>query len=427
MRRGQSWLWAAVAAALLVPTVALAQYVFYTDTNQPSPALRRCGPNGTGAASRTLPANTLPEGIAYDALHNTLYWAEASFSGARIRTTDPGLGAGTTILAGLRSLRGIAVDGAGGWIYWTASDQAGGATINRAHLDGMGAQVLFLLPGFNPRQIAIDPVAGKVYWTEFEIDAIARCNLDGSLGEFFTFLAPGTRPYGIAVNPVTHELWWSEYRTGFVQSLVLPPAPATVVQAAVRPAASDLRARSTALVAAARERTTPFGSAAGGFGGLVNPTYLTLDVAGQQLYVTQAGAGVTALRRANMDGSGLITLPVPQTSFGGVAWHGGSLLDVPGDGPPPAVAVAMSLSAENPAHGSATMEFALPAEGEVALDVLDTAGRRVASLAGGRHAAGVHRLSWTGATAGGRAAPGMYLLRLEAGGRTLTKRFAYLR
>jgi hypothetical protein len=110
-----------------------------------------------------------------------------------------------------------------------------------------------------------------------------------------------------------------------------------------------------------------------------------------------------------------------------VAWYGSSLVDVPDTGPPPAAAVALSLRAENPAHGSAVMEFALPAEGDVSLDVLDAAGRRIASLAGGRHAAGVHRLTWTGETAAGRAAPGMYVLRLQADGRQLTRRFALLK
>lgn len=423
MRRGQWLLGVAFVAALLVPAGASAQYVFYTDTNYPAPALRRCSPTGTGSASRALPAGTLPEGLAYDALHNKLYWAEAAFSGARIRTTDAGLGAGTTVLAGLGSLRGIAVDGAGGWLYWTSSDQGTGATINRAHLDGSGRQVLFLLPGFNPRSIAIDAAGSQLYWTEFEFDAIARCALDGSTGQFFAFLPIGARPYGIAIDPGTRELWWSEYGTGLVQSMALPAAMTPTTASSVE---LDLAKRSAALMAAARERAAPFRPAAV-VSGLVNPTYLALDIPGSRLFVTQAGAGVTALRRANLDGSGLTTLPVTQASFGGVAWYGSSLVDVPDTGPPPVAAVALSLRAENPARGSAVMEFALPAEGDVTLDVLDAAGRRIASLAGGRHAAGVHRLTWTGETQAGHVAPGMYVLRLQADGRQLTRRFALLK
>lgn len=426
MRRGRSLIWAAAVTALLVPTWASAQYVFYADANYPAPALRRCGPDGSNLATRALAAGTLPEGLAYDDVHRTLYWVEAAYSGARIRATDQGLSAGTTILSGLGSLRGITVDPANGWIYWTSSDQPVGARIGRANLDGTNVQVLLALPGFSPRQIAIDPVHGKIYWAEFELDAIARSNLDGSQGEFFTFLPAGSRPYGIAVNAATNELWWSEYATGLVQKLTLPPAPASSGSFTTRPADRDLEARSALMLAAARERATPLAAQAV-VSGLANPSYLVLDVPGQRFFVTQAGVGATALRRANLDGTGLVTLPVAQNAFGGVAWYGSSLLDVPGGESPPSAVVALSLRTENPARGHAAMVFALPVEGEVRLDVLDTSGRRVATLAQGLHAAGVHRLTWTGETGSGRAAPGMYALRLAAGGRTLTRRFAYLK
>ncbi len=424
MRRGQSWQWAVVVAAMLVPAWASAQYVFYTDTNLPAPALRRCAPDGSGVASRALPANTLPEGLAYDAVHNQLYWAEAVFSGARIRRTDAGLGAGTTVLAGLSSLRGLAVDGTTGWMYWTASDQIGGATINRAHLDGSSRQVLLSLPGFNPRQITIDPVAGKLYWAELEFPGVARCNFDGTTAEILV-LPAGSHPYGVAINPATREVWWSEYGTGLVQSVIFPPSPQDAPQDATQPNDQGLAARSAVLLAAARGRSQPT-AANISVGGFANPTYLALDLPNSSLFVSQAGAGATSLRRLSLVSLAITTLPAPQTSFGGVAWYGNSLLDVPAGDSPPVVAVAMSLRAENPAHGSATMEFALPSEGDITLDVLDAAGRRIASLAEGRHAAGVHRLTWTGETAAGRAAPGMYLLRFEARGRRLTRRFAYL-
>jgi len=424
MRRGQSWQWAVVVAAMLVPAWASAQYVFYTDTNQPAPALRRCAPDGSGAASRALPANTLPEGLAYDAVHNQLYWAEASFSGARIRRTDAGLGAGTTVLAGLSSLRGIAVDGTTGWLYWTASNQVGGATINRAHLDGSSPQALLSLPGFNPRQITIDPVGGKLYWAELEFPGVARCNFDGTTGEILV-LPPGSHPYGVAINPATREVWWSEYGTGSIESLVFPPSPQAAPRDGGAPAEQDLASRSAVLLAAARAPAQP-SAATASVGGFVNPTYLALDLPNSRLFVSQAGVGATSLRRLDLTSLAILTLPATQTSFGGLVWYPNSLVDVPGDNPV-RTPVALSLRAENPAHGSVTMEFALPAEGDVTLDVLDAAGRRVASLAEGRHAAGAHRLTWTGETAAGRAAPGMYLLRFEAGGRRLTRRFAYLK
>ncbi len=426
MRRTPCIIRLALLGALLAPVQASAQYVFYADTFEPTPSLHRCAPDGSGLASRALAAGTLPEGLAYDGVHNKLYWVEAAWSGARIRVTDAGLLAGTTILAGLGSVRGIAVDPVSGWMFWTSSDQGTGARISRARLDGSGVQVLFVLPGFNPRQIAVDALHGKVYWTEFELDAIARCNYDGSAGEFALSVPPGSRPYGVAVNEAANELWWTEYATGQVQKLLAPPAPTGPASAAARAATEDVAARSSALINAARSRTSTRAAQAV-VAGLPNPTYLTLDLPGQRLFVTTAGVGQTAVRRANLNGSALTALSVPENAFGGVAWYGSSLVGVDGGNDPARVPVALALHAENPAHGSAAIAFALPSETDVRLTIVDASGRNVATITEGRHAAGWHRLRWLGETGAGLAAPGVYLLRLEAAGRTLTRRIAFLR
>jgi hypothetical protein len=72
-----------------------------------------------------------------------------------------------------------------------------------------------------------------------------------------------------------------------------------------------------------------------------------------------------------------------------------------------------ALRAQNPARAGTTIEFSLPSDGDVTLDVIDAAGRRVATLAEGTHSAGTHRVTWTGQTGAGRAAPGVYMLRLD--------------
>jgi DNA-binding beta-propeller fold protein YncE len=426
MRRGRSIIRLALLVALLAPAHASAQYVFYTDTFEPAPSLNRCAPDGSGLASRTLPAGTLPEGVAYDGVHNKLYWVEAAWSGARIRVTDAGLLGGTTILSGLGCVRGIAVDPVAGWIFWTSSDQGVGARISRAKLDGSNVRVLFLLPGFNPRQIAVDTVHRNIYWTEFEFDGIARSDYDGSAALFALHLAAGSRPYGIAVNEAANELWWTEYGTGQVLKVAVPPAPEGAPSIAARPATEDVATRSAALASAARSRTSAL-AVEGVIVMPTNPTYLTLDVSGQRMFFSTAGVGQTAVRRANLNGTGLTALPVPQNAFGGVAWYGSSLLGVDGGNVPATAPMAFALRAENPARGSAAIAFGLPSESDVRLTIVDLAGRNVATITEGRHGAGWHHLQWMGETATGTAAPGMYVLRLEAGGRTLTRRFAFLR
>lgn len=82
----------------------------------------------------------------------------------------------------------------------------------------------------------------------------------------------------------------------------------------------------------------------------------------------------------------------------------------------------------NPARVSASLSFELPAAQEVALEVFDVTGQRVATLARGRREAGTHRLEWAGRTdAGDRVPAGLYFVRLEAGGRAETRRVAWIR
>ncbi len=82
----------------------------------------------------------------------------------------------------------------------------------------------------------------------------------------------------------------------------------------------------------------------------------------------------------------------------------------------------------NPARGAAQVEFGLAAPGEVALEVLDLQGRRVATLLRGTRPAGTARASWDGrGDDGRRAAPGLYLLRLRTPAGEATKRLAWLR
>lgn len=86
---------------------------------------------------------------------------------------------------------------------------------------------------------------------------------------------------------------------------------------------------------------------------------------------------------------------------------------------------ALSLQAlfPNPTSGTATIQYVLPTAADVQIDVFDLLGRRVASLAAGREAAGrVER------TLDVRAlAAGTYLIRLQAGARSQSQRLIVLR
>lgn len=93
----------------------------------------------------------------------------------------------------------------------------------------------------------------------------------------------------------------------------------------------------------------------------------------------------------------------------------------------PAIALSLSPGAPNPFASSTRLSFALPADETVRLRVYSVDGRLVRTLASGRLTAGRHDAAWDGTDRGGRpVAPGLYLARLDAGGRSVTTRLVRL-
>jgi uncharacterized delta-60 repeat protein len=120
---------------------------------------------------------------------------------------------------------------------------------------------------------------------------------------------------------------------------------------------------------------------------------------------SQGGVCVTG----NSDGSGtgtdIATLRYP--SAGAVAE--GRPASLVGDGP--------GLRVQpNPLVGSAIVGYSLSVAGAATVRLHDAAGRLVAVLADGLHAAGEHRVALSRRTAGTALAEGVYFIRLQAGG-----------
>lgn len=91
-------------------------------------------------------------------------------------------------------------------------------------------------------------------------------------------------------------------------------------------------------------------------------------------------------------------------------------------------ALDFAAPSPNPVRDAARLAFTLPVAGAVRVEVLDVTGRRVATPADGGFAAGAHVLRWDARDGAGHAlAPGVYLVRLSAAGRALTRRVAVAR
>ena len=94
-----------------------------------------------------------------------------------------------------------------------------------------------------------------------------------------------------------------------------------------------------------------------------------------------------------------------------------------GEGDAAADGFALGAVSPNPVRGDGWAAFTLAEAGPVRLDVFDALGRRVATLADGERAAGEHRVRFT---ADGLAG-GVYVLRLQAGERVLSRRLVVAR
>ena len=91
--------------------------------------------------------------------------------------------------------------------------------------------------------------------------------------------------------------------------------------------------------------------------------------------------------------------------------------------------LALGLSAApNPAHGPVGVQFTMPRPGPARLQVIDLAGRAVATLHDGPAAAGATRIPWDGRAVDGRLlSPGLYFLHLQAPTGTVSKRLIFVR
>jgi hypothetical protein len=97
------------------------------------------------------------------------------------------------------------------------------------------------------------------------------------------------------------------------------------------------------------------------------------------------------------------------------------------DGPSTTIMAALSAQ-PNPFRDGTSVEFIIERPHHVSLSVYDVKGRMVRTLFDGAAGMGRHMVHWDGADSRGRqVAPGVYLLRIEAGGSSAVRKAAKLR
>jgi len=100
-----------------------------------------------------------------------------------------------------------------------------------------------------------------------------------------------------------------------------------------------------------------------------------------------------------------------------------AVLATPGPGPRSgAPGLHVSAAMPNPTRGPLVVMMHLPRHARVRAAVHDVLGRRVRELEDGERAAGVQSVAWDGRDSmGRRAAPGLYMIRVEADGSRFTR------
>jgi hypothetical protein len=89
----------------------------------------------------------------------------------------------------------------------------------------------------------------------------------------------------------------------------------------------------------------------------------------------------------------------------------------------PGPALALRLAGPNPFRDGTTVSFSLSDGARVQADIHDVTGRRLRSLLDQVLPAGHHDIPWDGRSGAGKhVAPGVYFVRVDALGRTVTRR-----
>jgi len=175
--------------------------------------IMRSNLDGTGITELVTGLES-PYGIAIDATASKMYWtenwwdeqAEQTFRKISRANLD-GTGAETLIAGFGLPAYDIALDTAGGRMYWTNHN---GRSIQWANLDGTG--LADLITGLDlTQQITLDPGNEKIYWTECNGDGvIKRANFDGTGVE--DLITDRRLPFGIAFDTVDNKIYFTDDR-----------------------------------------------------------------------------------------------------------------------------------------------------------------------------------------------------------------------
>ena len=244
-----------------------------------------------------------------------MYWTDpeegsiyrASLDGSNVET----LGTGVVFLVGL------ALDVAGGQIYWTGIDIVGQqGSIYRASLDGSNVETLLVTGVVFPFFLALDVAGGQIYWIGLDADdeegSIYRASLDGSNVE--TLLTGSSEVLtGLALDVAGGQMYWTGPERGIIYRASLDGSNVeTLLTRLEEPGVLALDVAGGQMYWTDEFEGSIYRASLDGSNvetlltRLEEPGVLALDVAGGQMYWTDPERGI--INRASLDGSNVETL-----------------------------------------------------------------------------------------------------------------------
>ena len=213
---------------------------------------------------------------------------------------------------------GLALDVAGGQMYWTGIDIIGQeGIIYRASLDGSNVETLVTVEIF-PFSLALDVAGGQIYWTgidqEEEEGSIYRASLDGSNVE--TLLTGLDGSIGLALDVAGGQMYWigldQEEEEGIIYRASLDGSNVETLLGLDDIGVLALDVSGGQMYWTGTDAGIIYRASLDGthvetlLTGLDEPTGLALDVSGGQMYWTGTDAGI--IYRASLDGTHVETL-----------------------------------------------------------------------------------------------------------------------
>ena len=183
--------------------------------------VQRMNLNGSGFETDLIVNLQSPRGIAVDAAGGKVYWTERTGDrSGRIRRANLN-GTSVQLVKELTSVpQGLALDTENGKLYLTN----GWGRVQRMNLNGSGFEPNLIVNLKSPRGIAVDVAGGKVYWTE--TGKIRRANLDGSNRQDIAtglgtpaMLAVSTSTFAVLVREAQRPPIYWQTQAGALQNL----------------------------------------------------------------------------------------------------------------------------------------------------------------------------------------------------------------